>query len=219
MIVVSFIIVLMTGFSNKPVYAASNSSNMKKLITAYKKGDISRARKYNKKLSKYANESCVKKMSKEMKKGYKKKVKKYISKYKANYNGKYVWDYYLTDINNDKKAELIIQYGSCEADVRIDVYQYKKGRVVKVGSTYCAHTSFSAYQGHNGIVLMDQIQGWERMYLLTMKNGKLKRTYIGERSDSSEGKFITYLSLRCKLKSHVSYDKNYERHYNLKDLQ
>lgn len=217
MLAVSFIIVVMTSFNSKPVYAASNSSNMKKLIASYKKGNISQAKKYNRKLSKYASEPCVKKMSKKMKSGYKKKVKKYINKY--NDNGIYVWDYYLTDINNDKKAELIIQYGSCEADVCIDVYQYKKGKVVKVGSTHCAHTSFSAYQGHNGIILMNQHQGWETMELLTMKDGKLGRLYIGARSDSSDGKLITYLSLRCKLKSHVSYDKNYERHYDFKDFQ
>lgn len=63
------------------------------------------------KCSKKANEECVKKMSSKMKKAYRKKVKSFNTNM---YSSKpYIWDYYLTDINKDAKAELLVKLADC----------------------------------------------------------------------------------------------------------
>ena len=107
--------------------AKSDGQNMEKLLKYYGKNKISKAKKYNKKLNAYAKEACVKKMSSKMKKAYKKIVKKWPVD--APTGTDYLWGYYLTDIDNDKKADLLVQVGTCEADARTHVYKYKNGKV------------------------------------------------------------------------------------------
>ena len=45
---------------------------------------------------------------------------------------KHIWAYYLTDIDNDRKVDLLVKAGSCEADVKLYFYQYKNARQWKV---------------------------------------------------------------------------------------
>ncbi len=71
-------------------------------------------------------DTSLKKMSKKQKAAYKKIVKKYGNSFSSTKLGKeYLWGYYLADLNKDKKAELLIKYGSCEADVITYIYTYK----------------------------------------------------------------------------------------------
>ena len=115
-------------FTNNSVSnAASYGSAMEKTLKYYRQGKYSKAETYNKKLPKVITENCVKKMSSKMKRAYLKVVKKYPTDYSST-SGKYMWDYYLSDIDNDKKTDLLIHYGSCEADVKLIVFQYKKGK-------------------------------------------------------------------------------------------
>jgi hypothetical protein len=195
----------------------TDGKNMKKVLKYYKQGKYSKARKYSKKLPSRAKEEAVQNMSVDMKKAYKKKVKSYVKKYGLDIgNGKkYVWDYFLTDIDNDKNADLIVEYGSCEADVRYAVYQYKDGKAKKVGKTYCSHTAFHAYPNHKGIVLHWTQMGNESLSVATIKDGKLTSKLYGGRTISAKKK---PLKLGCALKHHVTFDKNYKPHISYKDL-
>lgn len=184
--------------------AASDGANMAKVLKYYGKKNYKKASKYGKKLSKTAKEACVKKMSSKMKKAYRKIVKKYPD-YNHARNGFYIWNYYLTDIDNDKKADLLVEYGSCEADVKLILYQYKKGKAKKIASTWCGHSSFHAYPNHKGIVRMEAHMGGEALYLLTLKNGKIKSKIIGSRNVED---YNDYLKLNGALKSHYSYNNS-----------
>ena len=58
--------------------------------------------------------------------------------------------------------------------------------------------------------------GCESLSLVTVKNKKVTQTSYGSRDLNKRG---TWLSLRCSLDSHVSYDSNYNRILDLSDLQ
>lgn len=176
----------------------SDGKNMAKVIKCIKSKDYSSARKYNNKLNATAVEKCTSTMSKGMKKAY----LKIVNKYPVNGFGEktVIRDYYLTDINNDKKADLLVVTGSCEGDSRLTVYQYKKGKAKKTGSIDAIHASYSAYPNHKGIVEEFALTGYDDFSLITLKNNKLVRTKLdGTTIDKLGG---SYFSLRCKLKSH-----------------
>lgn len=120
--------------------AASNSAYNRaiyqKAVSYYKKGKFSKANKYFKMLKKNANESCVKKMPKAMKKAYLEVLQSYYPERRSTY---YVWNYYLTDIDKDNKPELLIRFGSCEADARLIIYSYRRQFVLKIGELSEGH--------------------------------------------------------------------------------
>lgn len=78
-------------------------------------------------MSKIVKEKCVKKMPAKIKKAYRKIVKSYNTD--NSLGKKYISGYYLTDIDNDSVAELIVRAGSSEADARFYVYDWKKGKL------------------------------------------------------------------------------------------
>jgi len=202
---------LMMGASTTAQAASekSDGNNMKKVLSYYKQGKYSAASKYCKKLNKNAKEACVKKMSKGMKKAYKKIVKKYpVST--ASFSDPYLWGYYLTDMDNDKKADLIVQIGTCEADARAYVYQYKKGKAVKVATLAGGHVVYYAYPKHNGIVMLWGHMGYESVSVAKLKNGKVTSEAIGSREINYQ-KGGSFLPLGCKLDDHVDYDSSYKR--------
>lgn len=191
---------------------ASDGKNMEKVLKNYKAGKYKAAKKYNKKMNASAKEKCVKKMSEKHKAAFKKTVRKWENKEtEAGYS--YLIDYYLTDMNNDKKADLLILKGTCEADTMLVVYMYKNGKSKKVGAIGAGHASFHAYPNHNGIVMHYAHMGWEAMYKITYKKGKLKSTELGYRETNH------YFNLRCDLKGAVSYDDDYNRHISYEALQ
>lgn len=208
------ICMLSTLSSSTSVLAISRETkdgkNMQKTLHYYGKKQYKKAQKYCNKVSKRASESCVAKMSPKMKRAYLKIVKQYKV---SSFTGKYMWGYYLTDIDNDKKADLLVKAGSCEGDVRLYVYQYKNGKVKKVGSTAAWHTGFYAYPNHNGIVGQEGAQGEEWMYWIRIKNGKIRKKLIGIRRFTGK-----WFSMRCALNSHISYDANYNPSVNYADL-
>lgn len=203
-----------SSISAQAATAKSDGKNMEKVLKYYSQNKFSKAKKYNKKISATTKEACVKKMSSKMKKAYKKVVKKWPVNY--TYTKDYLWGYYLTDIDNDKKAELIVQVGTCEADVRIHVYKYKKGKAVKIGSMSAGHTSFHAYPNHKGVILYWGHMGYESISVLTIKSGKLSGKEIGSRDLNKSG---NWLNLKGALDDHISYDSNYNRTLDLSDLK
>lgn len=196
--------------------AKSDGQNMEKLLKYYGKNKISKAKKYNKKLNAYAKEACVKKMSSKMKKAYKKIVKKWPVD--APTGTDYLWGYYLTDIDNDKKADLLVQVGTCEADARTHVYKYKNGKAVKIATIGSGHTSFHAYPNHKGVIFYSGHMGNECISVVTIKNGKVSEKTIGYRGVITETT-CDWLDLKCVLKRHISYDANHKRKLDLGDLK
>ncbi|MGB4661353.1 MAG: hypothetical protein WBI07_19425, partial [Mobilitalea sp.] len=110
------IIILIQALHSCTLYVeASGSEGVKTGLALYKEANYSEAREQFEKYKENASESAVKKMSAKMKKAYLGKVSKYkvFSEVMAS-GGEYIWDYCLTDIDKDKKAELLIKHGSCE---------------------------------------------------------------------------------------------------------
>lgn len=195
-----FFVCITTVFSHASYAGAasakSDGKNMKKVLKYYGQKKYSLAQKYNKKLSATAKEPCVSKMSAKMKKAYYKAVKQYST---DSSSGKpYIWGYYLTDIDNDKKADLIVKAGSCEGDCMFYVYQYKKGKARKIGLADAVHAEVYAYPNHNGVLIYGGVTQYEWISMLTVKKGKLKVKSIGSREN-----VYPYFGLRCAVSSNA----------------
>ena len=199
--------------SGKMESQAAVKPSLSSMIKEYKAGHFKKGAKIAKKLPQKANEKCVKKMSSKMKKAYRKKVKSFNTNI---YSSKpYIWDYYLTDINKDGKAELLIEYGTCEADVRMLIYKYSGGNVKKIGQFYCSHFSFYHYS--NGILVYWAFMGSESIEQIYFKNGKLKTRTIAEHDAQTSEYLIT---LPYALKNHEKFSTDYSHRWmDLKDLQ
>lgn len=184
---------------------------MKKTLAYYKAGNFSKAKKYNKKMRKIAKEICVKEMSAKQKKKFRAKVKSWPLE--SSYDEPYLWDYFLTDYNNDGKADLILLTGTCEADAVYRVFTYRNGKLKRIGKFGGGHSSLSAYPGKNGVVLIHQIMGYETIFRIYRKNGKTVWKEVNERTTSH------YMTLRNRLRSHVYYDSGYGPRLKLGDLR
>lgn len=179
-----------TNISNENV-AASQRSNMKKVLKCYKAKNYKKARKFAKKLPKYANEKCVRNISKKMKRAYNAKFNKLGKKAEASF---------FTDVNNDKKADMLVLYGTCEADYTIRLYMYKNGKVVYKAKTGGGHSTFKAYPNHKGFIRHYGHMGYESLSVIKYKRGKLVEKIYGSR-DVGNG---SYLKLGCMLKTQRS---------------
>lgn len=190
------------------VQAASQKTNGKntvKVLNYLKNGKYKAAQKYNRKLNKTASEKCTKKMSKKMKKAYLKIVKRYPVG--RSYGETVLWDYYLTDLDNDNSAELIIIIGSCEGDKRLVAYKYKKGKAKKVGSIDAIHSSYSAYVNHKGIIEEFGMHGYNTISIISIKGKKLVRKELCSTDIASFGG--NWFRMRCQLKSHLKGSGSY----------
>ncbi|MCR5701265.1 MAG: hypothetical protein K6G76_03865 [Lachnospiraceae bacterium] len=201
--------------STVTVNAASNTKLMTNYLKAYKNKNYKKAKSYLNKMKKTDKDTSLKKMSKKQKKAYMKVVKKYAKNLNIMY-GDYLWGYYLADLNKDKKAELLIQYGSCEADVRTYVYTFKKGKAKKVAKTYSGHTGYVSYPG-KGVVQVWGHMGYCSVSVLTMQGNKLKAKNYGSQDTTKSGE--EYCLPGNYLNSHIKYDAHYNRSVDYSDLK
>lgn len=192
---------------------ASTKSNAEKVLKYYKKGNYTLAKKYNKKLPKKASKACVKKLSKKAKAAFLKKVRSFSLDSSIYSSKPYLWGYYLVDMDGDKKAELLVQYGTCEADVRTAVYKYKNGKAKRVGRFYSGHTGYYAYPGHAGVITVWGHMGYEGVGVTRIKKGKLVSKDYGGREIKSN-----WFPFRQLLDSHIKYDSNWNRRLLVSDL-
>ena len=190
---------------------ASTKSDAANVLKYYKKGQISKAKKYNKRLATKASKASIKKLSKKAKTAYRKTVQRYKL---DNYSDS-LWGYYLADLDGDKKAELLVKHGSCEADVRTTVYKYTNGKAKKVGEFYSGHTSYYAYPGHSGIISVWGHMGGESVDTISLKKGKIVAKNHGSREVGS-GDFFPF---RQALDGHIRFDKRYHPSIDWKDLK
>lgn len=184
------------SFFAQPVNAKENNvSIMQEAIKEYKDGLYIEAQKTANKNTKYAHEKAVKKMPAKMKDAYNRIIKKYAN---DNQNQS---SYYLTDIDNDQSADLIVMHGTCEADMKMNIYSFKKNKVEKSGADYYGNMSFHAYYYHNGIIMYTAQTGYEQVFILKLLNGKVKCIKIGERVLDRVDEAIDF---RCRLKEYNS---------------
>lgn len=90
--------------------------------------------------------------------------------------------YYIYDMDNDGREEIIIVAGTCEADGAILVYTYRNGTFENIGSAGGSHCSICADTQNGGLIVHHGIQGYENVEALTIKDGALNvETIIAER--------------------------------------
>lgn len=207
-------VLMFACLSGTPAQAASGKALYQKAVSYYKKGKYSPAGKCFSKLPEKANEACVKKMPAKMKKAYRDIVKKCRVSYNLFNMKPYLWGYYLTDIDKDKAPELLIQYGTCEADVRMLVYTYKSGKAKKIGTFYCSHSGFYYFPLGNGLMVQKGHMGYEQLFLVQIKKNKLVSKEIGKGHEMQQYTPIPY----C-LDYHIKYDSNYNRRVDYSPLK
>lgn len=184
---------------------ASEKVNVKKGLDLYQQGKYREAKKQFKKYAKKASESSVKNISDKMKKAYLEKVLKYQTfseAAKSTESREYIWDYYLTDINKDGIAELLIKHGTSEADCLITIYTYKKNKAIKVNNISGGHSVLYAYPDGNGFIRLTGQMGYETITRVTLQESKVTEKKIGSR-DIGTG---SYMDLPFELESHISSD-------------
>lgn len=197
--------------------AASDKEIMEQALENYRQGNFAEVNRYGDMLSAKAHEKCVKNMSKKMKKAYRKVVKRYMKKYPYRIgirDGMFMQGYYLTDIDNDKKAELIIRV---DAGVSIGwrVYDYKDGKAVKIGSDWVQAQDSHTYPGHKGVVCLWGRQGAETVSIYKIKKGKLVQEVVGD-----YGRIETvddFVHIGLELDDHYSWNNG--SRFSLKDLK
>ena len=196
------------------VAQASTKTDADNMLKYYKKGNITQAKKYNKRLPRNASKTSIKKLSKNAKKAYTKVVKKY--KLGISFGQDYLWGYYLVDMDGDNIAELLVQHGTCEADAKTAVYTYKKGKIKKIREFYSGHEVYYAYPGHAGIICVWGHMDYERVSTKVIKKGKIVSKSYGDRDLSKGGDYFPFKQI---LYGHIKYDKKYNPVLDLRDLQ
>lgn len=89
--------------------------------------------------------------------------------------------YYLYDIDKNGIPELIIKFGSCEADYHGTIYTYDEGQGVKTLDTFgMGHMSLYSYPDGNGILLYQGHMGYACMEVASIENNILSMNTIFE---------------------------------------
>lgn len=185
------------------VLADTAGDNVSQIVYYLRRGNVSAAQTYNQQLPETAAaESCVTNMPQAMKTAYKNKVKSIenVTKY-----GSFVFmDYWLTDLDNDGSAELLLNLGPDYASAMTHVYKYQGGQAVEVGS-FSGNETCHAYPGHNGIITEGGKMGSNWLSLVTLENGQInKEELISYGNGNLSGD--EYFNMRNRLKSHAKWN-------------
>ena len=194
---------------------AAMKNSMGNFVKLYRQGKYSQAKKMAKKLPKKASKKYAKNMSKKMKGAYLKTVKSFKTSgdYMNPPKKGYIWGYYLTDINNDKKTDLIVHHGTSAVNEWVSVYTYKKGKAKKVGTRQVRSVEFFDYPGKKGVVVTSFRKYEENIHLIKVKGNKLVMEKVATRSVPS-GK---YIKMPYRLNDHRY--SMYSTNLNLSDLK
>ena len=181
------------------VSADTVGDNVSQIVYYLRRGNISTAQTYNQQLPEIAaTESCVTNMPQAMKTAYKNKVKSVENTTKF---GEFVFmDYWLTDIDDDGSAELLLNLGPDYASAMTHVYTYKGGQLIEVGG-FSGNETCHAYPGHNGIVTEGGKMGGNWLSLVTLENGQLNKEELISYGNGNLS-VDEYFNMRNMLKSH-----------------
>ena len=81
--------------------------------------------------------------------------------------------YWLYDIDKDGVPEMLVEYGSCEADRRTDVYGWVDDAPAELGQFPSGHCSLYTWPGENGAALHYGQMGVEYIYKISIEDGAL----------------------------------------------
>ena len=201
--------ILITPMSPK----ASPTSNVKKMLSYYKKKKYAKADAIGKKCKgTEANEKKYrKKLSKKARKAYRKILQSYSIDSSIMSLNAYLWNYFVKDLDGKGMPELCIYYGSCEADVRLRVYGFSKGKARFIDEEYCSHGAWCDYPGKKGVIYVYGHMGAQSVAVVTLKNNKLNfKSYGGHTFGSYEkNRDYDYIEFPYRFPSHVIYSKDY----------
>ena len=189
----------------------TDGSNMEAFLLAYQKADYTTAETYLNQISAKADASSMGTLTNAMKKAYRKLITKTTAS--TNFTKSYMMEYFLTDIDNDGKTDLITQTGTCEADTIYKFYMYVDDKAKLIGTTSGSHSVLMAYPDHNGIVLLHGQMGYEEIDVITYENKTLTSECIGSR-DAGDGDYYE----KCLLATHTSNDNYYNNYLCLDSL-
>lgn len=201
----SIILILALMLTSVPSFVMADSAgdNVSQVIYYLRQGNVSGAQSYNKQLpATAANESCVVNMPEAMKTAYRNKVK---SCENVKQYGNYVfYNYWLTDIDNDGVAELLLNLAPDSASAMTHVYTYKSGRLVKLGS-FSGNETVHAYPSHNGIITEGGKMGYNWLSLITVQDGELVTEQLISYGYGNLS-WDQYFHMRNQLKSHSKWN-------------
>lgn len=81
--------------------------------------------------------------------------------------------YYLYDIDKDDIPELMIRYGTCEADYYIDIYTYREGQAGYIGGTMAGHTAFYSWPQENAMLAFWGHMGYAFAEKVSIADGQI----------------------------------------------
>lgn len=96
----------------------------------------------------------------------------------AEYAGNnYTIEYTLYDMDHNGTPELLVKYGTCEADYRIAVYTYKEGALSMIADEVGgSHTSFAYdYKANQLVLAQGHMGGGDMVWYDLDENGKLRQ--------------------------------------------
>ena len=80
--------------------------------------------------------------------------------------------YLVYDIDKDGTPELVVKYGTCEADYLGAIYTYRDGQASQIGEEFgLAHSSFYSDPGENGIIQMGGHMGYAYAVRISLGDG------------------------------------------------
>ena len=89
-------------------------------------------------------------------------------------NGYGVDGYYLYDVDKDDVPELMVKFGTCEADYDGRLYTFDGEHAVYVGEFPLGHSGLATCPSQNGVILNYGHMGGAYMQKMTLKNGELE---------------------------------------------
>mgnify|MGYP006972489441 CR=1 FL=1 len=82
--------------------------------------------------------------------------------------------YYLYDVDKDEVPELIVKFGTCEADYDGRLYTFDGEHAIYVGEFPLGHSGLATCPSQNGVILNYGHMGGAYMQKMTLKNGELE---------------------------------------------
>lgn len=100
--------------------------------------------------------------------------------------------YFIYDVDNDKVPEMIVEYGTCEADYNGKLFAFEDGKVVEKDEFSMGHTSLYTDPNENGIVFFWGHMGYASISRASLINGKLEfEELLSEELDPDSDDYYT----------------------------
>ena len=187
-----------SGSAAESTSTAEPAVTMEDYLQAWKTEDWEKAQEIAVQLPEKAEEACVATMTEPQKKAYREVVEKYPLT--TSSEDPFLWGYYLTDANNDGSADLVVDYGTCEADRMCTVYTYLEDELFRYQEFGSSHAVMGAYPDHDGFILMTGHMGTQTIGAVCMADRESLEFPVYEAGDKD------YITLPYQLDGHINYE-------------